>query len=111
MDGLDLYQRLNDGLKELRKANYDMKEAGWAFAQAERDYKIAKAKKILQLRAKGYPVTLCQDVTLGCDDVASLRFERDCAEVEYETSRELVWSLKLELRLIDGEIDRQTRGR
>lgn len=110
MDGMELYQRLDDGLKALAQANDAMRKSGRAYAEAERDYRIAKAKKILTLRAKGYPVTITQDVAMGCADVASLRFMRDVAQVEYETDRENLWCIKLELRLLDAEIERQSRG-
>ena len=111
MDGLELYRTLDDRLKDLKAANESMRASGLAFAQAERDYKVAKARKILQLRADGFPVTITQDVAMGCDEVADLRFARDCAEVTYDTDRELVYSLKLSLRLIENEINRQTAGR
>ena len=102
-EGFELYSRLNDGILELRSANRAMRDSGMEYAAAERDYKAAKAKKILELRADSFPVTICQDV-------ANLRFDRDCAQVRYETDREYLWSIKLELRLLDAEIDRQTRG-
>lgn len=109
-EGFELYSRLNDGILELRSANRAMRDSGMEYAAAERDYKAAKAKKILELRADSFPVTICQDVAMGCAEVANLRFDRDCAQVRYETDREYLWSIKLELRLLDAEIDRQTRG-
>lgn len=110
MDGYEIYERLNNGLKDLRAANEAMRGSGVRYAEAERDYKVAKAKKTLELRAEGFPVTITQDVVMGCADVANLRFDRDCAQVEYESDRELIWSLKLELKLLDAEISRQMGG-
>lgn len=108
--GAELYQRLDQGIKNMRTANRCMRESGKAYAEAERRYRVAKAKKVLELRADNFPVTICQDVAMGCAEVANLRFDRDCAQVDYETDRENLWSIKLELRLLDAEIERQTRG-
>lgn len=111
MDGMELYGQLNDKLRDLDEANDRMRESGYRKAETEKEYRIAKAKKILDLRAEGFPVTICQDVAMGCVEVANKRFDRDCAEVEYETDREAVWSIKTSLRILNDEIARQTAGR
>ena len=80
---------------------------GKAYAQAERDYKVAMARKILQEREKGTPVTIISDVCKGDTEIARLRFERDCAEVVYKSAMEAIQSIKLQIRILDSQIERE----
>lgn len=80
---------------------------GKAYAQAERDYKVALAKKIMQEREKGTPVTIISDICKGDNEIARLRFERDCAEVVYKSAMEAIQSIKLQIRILDAQIERE----
>lgn len=80
---------------------------GKAYAQAERDYKVALAKKIMQEREKGTPVTIMSDICKGDNEIARLRFERDCAEVVYKSAMEAIQSIKLQIRILDAQIERE----
>lgn len=110
MDGMGLYKALQDALNDLNQLVRDVRSSGGAYAEAERDYRIAKAKKILQLREEGFPVTITQDVAMGCDEVSALRFDRDCAEIVYKSDLEAINAKKLVIRVLESEIDRQARG-
>lgn len=107
MDGLNLYQELQNKTDLLDVAVRELRGRGTAFAQAERDYKVALAEAILGERSKGTPVTIIGDVCRGKPDIAKLRFERDCAEVLYKSAMEAINSLKLQLRLIENQIQRE----
>lgn len=80
---------------------------GKAYAQAERDYKVALARKMMQEREKGTPVTIISDICKGDTEIARLRFERDCAEVVYKSAMEAIQSIKLQIRIIDSQIERE----
>lgn len=80
---------------------------GRAYAQAERDYKVALAEKIIREREKGTPVTIISDICKGDTEIARLRFERDCAEVVYKSAMEAIQSIKLQIRIIDAQIERE----
>lgn len=80
---------------------------GKAYAQAERDYKVALSKKIMEERANGTPVTIISDVCRGDSDIARLRFERDCAEVVYKSAMEAIQSIKLQIRILDAQVARE----
>ena len=82
---------------------------GKAYAQAERDYKVALAQKIMQERERGTPVTIISDICKGDSEIARLRFERDCAEVVYKSAMEAIQSIKLQIRIIDAQIEREWR--
>lgn len=76
-------ERLEESLKTLR--------SNWiAYAQAERDYRIAKAHGILDLKSKGYPTTLIPDLVKGLGNVADLDFKRRVAEATYKSNIEAI---------------------
>lgn len=62
-----------------------------AYAQAERAYREALAKKILELRADGMAITACSDVARGEKHVAELKFRRDVAEGVREAAVQTAW--------------------
>lgn len=95
-----LKQQLNFSIKQLRKN-------GTALAQAERDYKVAVNKKVLELKDDGMAATLIQLVIYGYEEIAKLRFLRDSAKVIYNANEEAINSIKLQLRLIDNQIDKE----
>lgn len=107
MDGMSLYSELDGKTKMLDVAVRELRSRGSAYAQAERDYRVELAKAILEERAKGTPATICSDVCRGRKDIAQLRFERDCAEVVYKSALEAINSIKLQLRLLENQIQRE----
>ena len=90
-----------------------MAQYGRDYAKAESDYKIALAQTALKLKDSGMAVTMMNLVIYGTDPVPRLRFKRDTAEVMYKTAQEDIQSVKLQLRLIEAQIERewgQTNG-
>ena len=77
---------------------------------AESDYKIELAKEAVRLREKDIPVTMIQLRIYGTGDVPKKRFERDKAEVMYDTAKENINAIKLKMRLLEAQIDREYRG-
>ena len=107
MSGQDLYLELQEKIKLLDTAVWALKTRGRVYAQAERDYKVALAKKMLIERDKGMPVTIIGDVCRGDPDIADLRFERDVAEADYKTAMEAINSYKLQMRILENQISRE----
>lgn len=105
MSGLSLVNELNDLQLQLTASVKQMAEYGRAYAEKERDYKIALAQAALKRRDAGMPVTLIDKVVYG--DVAQARFQRDTAEIMYKTAQESINSIKLRLRLIQAQIDKE----
>ena len=62
---------------------------------------------ILEERDKGTPVTVISDVCRGREDIAELKRLRDCSEAIYKASQEAVNVLKLRIRVLNDEIDRE----
>lgn len=100
-DLLRLQNDLNISIKKLR-------ETGTDFAEAERDYKITLRQEALKLRAeKNMPVTLIQQVVYGVPEVADKRFKRDVKEAVYQANQEAINSIKLQIRVIEGQLNRE----
>lgn len=80
---------------------------GRAYAQAEKDYRIAMARKVMEEREKGTPVTIISDVCRGNPEIAKLRFDRDCAEVVYKSALEAINAIKLQIKILDAQVERE----
>lgn len=93
--------QLKNSLKQLRLNGIEK-------AKCEKEYKMAVNKKALELKAENMPVTLIQTVIYGYDDIAMLRFKRDSAEVIYNANQEAINCLKLQMRLTEEQIKRET---
>lgn len=104
---VELIQEIGAKSSMLDAAVKQLGVRGKAYAQAERDYKVALAKKIMQEREKGTPVTIISDICKGDNEIARLRFERDCAEVVYKSAMEAIQSIKLQIRILDAQIERE----
>lgn len=88
-----------------------MKVTGRQLAQATKNYKIALRKEILRLRTEeGVAWTACYDLALGEDEVAQLRFIRDIRQSDYDVCLEKINQLKLEIRLLEKEIEMDWKG-
>jgi hypothetical protein len=88
----------------------ELKKRGRKMAETEADYRSALAQKILQLRAEGFPATIMSDVVRGDREVAKLRLVRDIAKTEYEVADEMLQVLKLQIRVLQAEVERDFRG-
>lgn len=107
MDGLRAIQELNDLAQQLNKQIDTLFTAGKAQAEAEKDYKIKLRSAALTLRAQDMPVTLIDKVVLGIPEVAEARFKRDIAEAKYKTIQETINGIKLQLRILDNQVQRE----
>ena len=97
---LELNKKLTKSLKELRKN-------GIKLAECEKLYKIEVNKKALELRSQDIPVTLIQLTIYGYDNISNLRFKRDCAEVIYNANLEAINTLKLQIRILSNQIEKE----
>ncbi len=103
----DLVTEIMDKSRMLDIAISELKRRGQKYAEAERDYRVALAKQMLTERDNGMPVTIISDICKGKSEIAQLRFSRDCAEVLYKSAMEAINSMKLQIRLMDSQLDRE----
>ena len=81
--------------------------SGTNYAEAERDYKILLRQECLKLRDGGMPIGMIDKTCYGIPSVAEARFKRDVAEAEYKANQEAINSIKLQMRLIEAQIQRE----
>lgn len=110
MSGQDLVIELQGKVQMLDKALQQLGNRGRAFAQSEQDYRIALAQKIITERDKGTPVTIISDVCRGDKVIAKLKFERDVAEAVYKSALEAINCFKLQIKVLENQIDREWKN-
>lgn len=104
-DGLHMVNDLNQLTDALTVAVHDMAMHGKKYAEAEKAYKIRLMQETLKLRDDGMPVTIIDKVVMGI--VADERCQRDIAEAYYKTAQENVNAVKLRIRVLNSQIDRE----
>lgn len=67
------------------------RDAAKDFAHREEAYRVALAKRIVELHAEGTAWSVCGDVARGDTEVARLRRERDIAEGVREAAQQACW--------------------
>lgn len=103
----DLYNEILAKRKELNQATRLLTETGKARAKAEYRYQVLKTSECLKMRDQGMPVGLIEQTVRGIPEVAKVRFKRDVADVNYDANRDHINSLKLELRLLENQLQRE----
>ena len=103
----DLLQELQSKVKQLDVSVRQLRRSGTEYASAERDYKILLRAECLNMREDGLPVGLIDKTCYGVQSVADARFRRDVAQAVYEANKEAINTIKLQLRLIEAQIERE----
>ncbi len=104
----DLINEINDLSNKLTISGKQLQKYGVELAEAERDYKVTLRQEALKLRtSQDMPVTLINQVVYGIPEVADKRFKRDVAEAMYRTAQESINTLKLKIRILDAQINRE----
>ena len=106
-DGTDLLNDLSNLLNRINQAINTLAKNGQRKAEAEMNYRIALADKLLIEREKGTQMSIINDVSRGDRAIARLKFDRDTAEVVYDANIEAINAWKLEARLMEGQIQRE----
>ena len=94
------YDLLSQSIKSLRRTSE-------AYAKAEMDYKILLRQECLKLRDEGMAIGMITLTCYGIPSVAEARFKRDIAQANWEANKEAIQSYKLQLRLMDNQIQRE----
>ena len=103
----DLINDVQQKIKELETSVRALRKTGTAFAEAERDYKILLRTECLKLRDEGVAIGLIDKTCYDIPSVAKARFERDVAEAVYKANQESINSIKLQIRILDAQIQRE----
>lgn len=104
---MELYEELDSKKKQLDASIKQLRKNGTEYAEAERDYKVLLRTECLKLRDEGMAIGMISLTCYGIPSVAEARFRRDIAKTVYEANQEAINSLKLQLRLIESQIQRE----
>ena len=92
---MDLYNDLQQKIKELNISIKKLRETGTAYAEAERDYKLLLRKEILKLRDEGQAIGV---ITLICYGIPqrNLRYANAKEKIKFKKSwkYQIEWGLK-----------------
>lgn len=103
----DLYNELQVKTKQLEASVKQIRVSCAEYAQAERDYKILLRVECLKLRDEGMAIGMIDKTCYGIPSVAEARFKRDMAEGVYKANLEAIQSIKLQMRLLEGQLQRE----
>ena len=103
----DLYQELQSKTKQLDVSIKSLRKSGTDYAEKERAYKVLLRTECLKLRDEGMAIGMIDKTCYGIPSVAEARFQRDVAEVIYKANLEAINSIKLQMRLIESQIQRE----
>ena len=104
---MDLYQELQDKIKQLEISLKELRKNGTNYAQAEKDYKVLLRQECLKLRDEGMAIGMIDKTCYGIPSVAEARFKRDVADAVYRANLEAINSIKLQMRLIENQLSRE----
>lgn len=104
---MELYEELQQKTTQLDYSVKQLRENGTNYAQAEKDYKILLRQECLKLRDEGMAIGMIDKTCYGIPSVAEARFRRDVAEAVYKANQEAINSIKLQMRLLEGQISRE----
>ena len=104
---MDLYNELESKIQELEISIRSLRKTGQNYAEAERDYKILLRQEVLKMRDEGQAIGVITLTCYGIPSVAEARFKRDTAEAIYKANQESINSIKLQLRLLESQIQRE----
>jgi len=103
----DLYEELQSKTRQLDLSIKQLRKSGTDYAQAEKNYKILLRSECLKLRDDGMAIGMIDKTCYGIPSVAEARFKRDVAKTVYDANLEAINSIKLQLRLLEGQINRE----
>lgn len=108
---MDLFTELEKKINELNTSLKKLRETGTDYAEAERDYKITLRQEALKLRNDDkLAITLIQQIVYGVPEVANKRFQRDVKEAIYKANQEAINVLKLQIRIMENQLEREYRN-
>ena len=104
---MDLFNDIQDLTNKLDVSIKKMVSYGKELAEAESEYKITLRQEALKLRASNTAVILINQIVYGIEEVAKKRLKRDIAETMYKTTQEYINTLKLRIRVLESQLQRE----
>jgi len=83
--------------RQLTDKNDELKVLIEEFSMATADYRIERAKKILDLKSQGHPVTLIKELANGDKNIAELKYKMMVAEGVYNACRSAINNIRISI--------------
>ena len=103
----DLYFDLQAKSRQLDASIKQLRKSGTDYAEAERNYKVLLRQECLKLRDDGMAIGMIDKTCYGIPSVAEARFKRDIAKTVYTANLEAINTIKLQMRLIESQVQRE----
>lgn len=103
----DLYVEERQLRSKLDALIDEYRRCGIEHAKRDREYYMLKAAKTLELKEEGMPATVIAQVIKGEESVAAARERMLVAEVMTRAALEAVLSTKLQVKLVDSQLQRE----
>lgn len=104
---MELYEELQKLTDDLEISIKSLRKTGTAYAQAEKDYKVLLRQECLKMRDEGVAIGVITLTCYGIPEVAEARFKRDVAESIYTANKEAIAGIKLRMRLVENQLQRE----
>lgn len=104
---MDLLNELNVKVNELNTSVKQLRLSGQKYAEAYTKYRIELAKELLKLKNEGMPVTIAYDIARGKESIAKEKYNEICQEAIYKANQEAINSTKLQIKILENQIDRE----
>lgn len=104
---MDLYNELQEKCRLLDNSIKMLRKTGSDYAKAYTDYRVALAKELVKLKDEGYAITLAGDIARGKSEIAHLKFEEISKEAIYKANMESINVLKLEIKIIQEQLNKE----
>ena len=105
--GYDLFNQRDDLSRELFESIKLMEQYGTDYARKDSAYQIELYETATRLKAQGETATMISLTIKGNGKVPKVRLDRDIAEVMYKTAQEKINAIKLQLKLVEAQIERE----
>lgn len=102
-----MINNLEEKRKQLQNTIRSLSRTGSEYAEAYANYRMELAKELLRLRDDGVPVTLASDLARGKPEIAELKKIEISKEAIYKANQESINAIKLELKLMESELQRE----
>lgn len=104
---LDLVNEINNKCIYLDKQIDLLRKTGSEYAEAYTNYRIELAKKLVELKAEGYAISLASDIARGDPKIARMKYHEIAKEAIYKANLESINATKLQIKIMEAQIERE----
>jgi hypothetical protein len=101
----DALRASEDAHAEQERVESEVTAAYKDYARKERLFRVALARRMLELKRDGVAITACETLATGDPTIAALREERDVADGLRETAKHAAWRAAADRRDTESLID------